>query len=49
VNKIQVEIWNNLTKKSVLDVIKNSDVSVDLENHSNIIEKKYSNALFNNG
>jgi hypothetical protein len=49
VNKIQEEIWNNLTKKSVLDVIKNSDVSVDLENHSNIIEKKYSNTLFNNG
>ena len=48
-NKIQEEIWNNLTKKSVLDVIKNSDVSVDLENHSNIIEKKYSKTLFNNG
>jgi hypothetical protein len=39
-------MWNNLTRKSVLDLIKNSDVSVDLENHSNIIDKKNSYALF---
>ena len=39
-------MWNNLTRKSILDLIKNSDVSVDLENHSNIIEKISGNSLF---